>query len=95
LPRRCSASRSVYRRPTRKAEQALLCALLANNKVYERVSEFLLPEHFADPIHGRIFQAIQRRVEAGQLASAVTLKAEFEHSGVLGEVGGTAFSRNC
>jgi len=74
-----------------QAEQALLGALLANNKAYERVSEFLLPEHFADPIHGRIFQAIQRRVEAGQLADAVTLKAEFEHSGVLGEVGGTAY----
>ena len=74
-----------------QAEQALLGALLANNKAYERVSEFLAPEHFADPIHGRIYQAIVRRVEAGQLADAVTLKAEFEHSGVLEEVGGTAY----
>ncbi|HXT80664.1 MAG TPA: replicative DNA helicase [Acetobacteraceae bacterium] len=74
-----------------QAEQALLGALLANNKAYERVSEFLAPEHFADPIHGRIFQAITRRVEAGQLADAVTLKAEFEHSGILEEVGGTAY----
>jgi len=74
-----------------QAEQALLGALLANNKAYERVSEFLEPDHFADPIHGRIFQAITRRVEAGQLADAVTLKAEFEHSGVLDEVGGTAY----
>jgi replicative DNA helicase len=74
-----------------QAEQALLGALLANNKAYERVSEFLAPDHFADPIHGRIFQAIVRRVEAGQLADAVTLKAEFEHSGVLEEVGGTAY----
>ena len=62
------------------AEQAaLLGALLANNKAYERVSEFLAPEHFCDPIHGRIFQAISRRVEGGQLADAVTLKGEFEH----------------
>jgi replicative DNA helicase len=30
-------------------------------------------------------------VEQGQLADAVTLKAEFEHSGVLDEVGGTAY----
>src|SRR5690242_19646370 len=74
-----------------QAEQALLGALLANNKAYERVSEFLIPEHFADPIHGRIFQAISRRVEQGQLADAVTLKAEFEHSGILEEVGGTAY----
>src|SRR3954469_8157847 len=73
-----------------QAEQALLGALLANNRAYERVSEFLAPEHFADPVHGRIYQAIARRVEAGQLADAITLKAEFEHSGVLDEVGGTA-----
>ncbi len=74
-----------------QAEQALLGALLANNRAYERVSEFLAPVHFADSIHGRIFQAIARRIEAGQLADAVTLKAEFEHSGVLEEVGGTAY----
>ncbi|MBV9735278.1 MAG: replicative DNA helicase [Acidisphaera sp.] len=74
-----------------QAEQALLGALLANNKAYERVSEFLVGEHFVDPVNGRIFAAIARRIEAGQLADAVTLKAEFEHSGVLDEVGGTAY----
>ncbi|HYZ21287.1 MAG TPA: replicative DNA helicase [Rhodopila sp.] len=74
-----------------QAEQALLGALLANNKAYERISEFLAPQHFADPIHGRIYQAIVRRIEAGQLADAVTLKAEFEHAGILDEVGGTAY----
>ncbi len=74
-----------------QAEQALLGALLANNRAYERISEFLAPEHFADPIHGRIYTAIQRRLEAGQLADAVTLRAEFEHSGILDEVGGTAY----
>jgi replicative DNA helicase len=74
-----------------EAEQALLGALLANNKAYERVSEFLAAEHFADAIHGRIFAAIQRRIEAGQLADAVTLRAEFEHNGLLEEVGGPAY----
>src|SRR5580700_9938542 len=74
-----------------QAEQALLGALLANNRAYERLSDFLVAEHFADPIHGRVFAAIVRRIEAGQLADAVTLKAEFEHSGTLDEVGGTAY----
>jgi replicative DNA helicase len=74
-----------------QAEQALLGALLANNRAYERVSEFLAPEHFADPVNGRIYQAISRRVEAGQLADAVTLKTEFEHNDALSEVGGTAY----
>ncbi len=74
-----------------QAEQALLGALLANNKAFDRVGAFLSPLHFADPIHGRIYQAIARRVEKGQIADAVTLKAEFEHAGVLEEVGGVAY----
>ncbi|MBR0645583.1 replicative DNA helicase [Plastoroseomonas hellenica] len=74
-----------------QAEQALLGALLANNKAYERIGEFLAEHHFADPIHGRIFRAIQRRIEAGQLADVVTLRAEFEHGGVLDEVGGPPY----
>jgi replicative DNA helicase len=74
-----------------QAEQALLGALLANNRAYERVSEFLAPEHFADAAHGRIYQAILRRVEAGQVADVVTLRGEFEHSGLLDELGGPAY----
>ncbi len=74
-----------------EAEQALLGALLANNKAYERVSEFLAPEHFADPMHGRIFAAIMRRIERGQLANAVTLTADLEAADALEEVGGTAY----
>jgi replicative DNA helicase len=74
-----------------EAEQALLGALLSNNKAYDRVSEFLLPEHFADSVHARIYQSIARRVEASQLADPVTLRSEFEHSDALAEVGGTAY----
>ncbi|MGH7086188.1 MAG: replicative DNA helicase, partial [Acetobacteraceae bacterium] len=74
-----------------QAEQALLGALLANNKAFERVAEFLAQDHFADPIHGRIFEAIRRRIDQGQLADAVTLRGEFEHSGLLEEVGGSAY----
>lgn len=74
-----------------EAEQALLGALLANNRAYERVSEFLAPEHFVDAVHGRIFEEIARRIEAGQLADPVTLRSTFEHSGLLDEVGGTAY----
>ncbi len=73
------------------AEQALLGALLANNKAFEKVADFLAAEHFADPVHGRIFSTIARRIEAGQLADVVTLKAELEHADALAEVGGTAY----
>ena len=74
-----------------EAEQALLGALLANNKAFERVSEFLAPEHFADPIHGAIYQAIRTRCERNQIADPVTLRGELEGSGVLADVGGIAY----
>ena len=73
------------------AEQSLLGSLLANNSALERVSAFLQPTHFADPIHARIYQIICQRIEAGQVADPVTLKASLEHAGILGEVGGTAY----
>ena len=66
-----------------QAEQALLGALLANNRAYDRVADFLRPEHFADELHGHVFRAIARRIEAGQLADVVTLRVEFENTGLF------------
>ncbi|MFT8891022.1 MAG: replicative DNA helicase [Acetobacter papayae] len=74
-----------------EAEQALLGALLTNNRAYDRVSDFLAAEHFANRVNGQIFEAIARRVEAGQLADPVTMRAELEHSGVLQSVGGMGY----
>ncbi len=57
-----------------EAEMALLGAILANNRAYERVQDFLRAEHFADSIHGRIYQACERLIDRGQLATPITLK---------------------
>jgi replicative DNA helicase len=75
-----------------EAEQALLGALLANNKAYDRVADAgLRVEHFADPVHGAVFHAVQQRIEAGQLVDVVTLRTELEGSGQLDEVGGARY----
>src|SRR5271169_2554588 len=74
-----------------EAEMALLGAMLANNRAYERVSEYLRAEHFADARHQRIFEACARLVERGQLANSVTLKAFFEQDRALDEIGGTKY----
>ena len=71
-----------------EAEQALLGALLANNKTFEKVSEFLRPEHFADPIHAKIFDVISKLITRGHVADTITLKNYFEQNGSLDEVGG-------
>jgi len=74
-----------------EAEQALLGAILVNNEAYDRVSEFLTAEHFYEPLHARIFEAIAHLVVGGHLATPVTLKAHFDHDSALADVGGPAY----
>ncbi|WP_454021293.1 replicative DNA helicase [Azospirillum sp. Marseille-Q6669] len=75
-----------------EAEQALLGAILINNKAYEKVSEFLRPEHFYDPAHQRIFAAIAEEAEAGRKADPVTLRDRFAGDADLaGDGGGAAY----
>jgi replicative DNA helicase len=74
-----------------EAEQALLGSLLSNNaRTAERCS-FLKPEHFADPINGYIYKRAMERISGGLVADAVTLKVDFENTGVLEEYGGTKY----
>ena len=58
-------------------EMALLAALLHNNLVLERVSDFLRPEHFASELHGRLYRDISRLVDRGQIADPRTLHPLF------------------
>ena len=74
-----------------EAEQALLGAILVNNAAYHRVAEFLLPEHFANAVHGRIYAAIGKLIERGQIADPVTLKNLFDQDGALAEIGGAQY----
>ena len=57
-----------------EAEQALLGAILVNNEAFYRVSDFLNPEHFFEPIHQKIYQLARDLVRAGKIATPVTLK---------------------
>ncbi|MEE9455189.1 MAG: replicative DNA helicase [Paracoccaceae bacterium] len=74
-----------------EAEQALLGALLVNNDVYDRVASLVNEEHFYDPVHGRIFGVIARRIQKNALASPVTLKAFMEDDEGLQELGGPKY----
>jgi len=74
-----------------EAEQALLGALLVNNDVFDRVANFVLPEHFYDPVHGRIFEIASQRIRKNALASPVTIKAFMEDDPGLAELGGPAY----
>lgn len=74
-----------------EAEQNLLGILLLNNQSLESVSDFLLPFHFADATHGKIYEAICRFVERGQIADPITLKNYFEKDNGLEAVGGAQY----
>ena len=69
-----------------EAEQALLGAIFVNNDACDRVSSFLQPNHFFDPLHGRIYEVASKLVLAGKRATPVTLKTFFEHDEPLGDL---------
>ncbi|MBV8939062.1 MAG: replicative DNA helicase, partial [Alphaproteobacteria bacterium] len=70
------------------AEQALLGALLVNNDALSRVGDHLKPDHFYEPVHQRLFEAILKFHERGLIANPVTLKHYFEQDEALAKIGG-------
>jgi replicative DNA helicase len=57
-----------------EAEQGLLGAILVNNDAFYRVSDFLEPKHFFEPIHQMIYETAGSLVRMGKVATPVTLK---------------------
>jgi replicative DNA helicase len=57
-----------------EVEQALLGAILINNDAFYRVSDFLEPDHFYEPIHKRLFELIGSLIRAAKIATPITLK---------------------
>jgi len=57
-----------------EAEQALLGAILVNNEAFYRVSDFLIQEHFFEPIHSEIYSVFDKIIRAGKAATPITAK---------------------
>src|SRR5215467_13335931 len=57
-----------------EAEQSLLGAILVNNDAFYRVSDFLEPKHFYEPIHQTIYETSASLIRMGKVATPVTLK---------------------
>jgi replicative DNA helicase len=74
-----------------EAEQAVLGALMLNNDAFPVVSGYLRPEHFHEPVHGRIYKAIAAQIRDGQVANPLTLRPAFEHDESLKEAGGAKY----
>jgi len=57
-----------------EVEQALLGAILVNNEACDRVSDFLMPEHFHEPLHREIFRIAVQMIRQGKAVNPVTIK---------------------
>ncbi|MET3906589.1 replicative DNA helicase [Bradyrhizobium sp. S3.3.6] len=57
-----------------EAEQSLLGAILVNNDAFYRVSDFLEPKHYFEPLHQTIFETAGSLIRMGKIATPVTLK---------------------
>jgi len=74
-----------------EAEAALLGALMIDNRLVEDVMGRLRPEHFAESLHGRIYERILMLVDRRMAATPVTMKPLFEADAGMAELGGTAY----
>ena len=57
-----------------EAEQQLLGALLINNDLIDKISNFLKPDHFYENVHSVLFELILKLILSNKLASPITLK---------------------
>jgi replicative DNA helicase len=69
-----------------EAEQALLGAILVNNDAFYRVSDFLKPGHFHEPIHRKIYEVGGELVRMGKFANPVTIKTFLPADEKIGEM---------
>ncbi|MGB1214589.1 MAG: DnaB-like helicase C-terminal domain-containing protein [Pikeienuella sp.] len=69
-------------------EQALLGALLIDNRIYDAVADSLRAHHFYVAVHGRIFEAIAAQIAKNMEANPTTLRFYFENDTDLEQAGG-------
>ena len=74
-----------------EAEAAFLGAVLIDNQVIEDLQTALKPEHFFEPVHGRIFERILTLIDRQMVATPITLKPYFESDAALQELGGISY----
>ena len=62
-----------------EAEQAIIGSLLVSNEIYDEISPYIKSNNFFDPLHQKIFIAIEKLIFSGMLANPITLKNYFEN----------------
>ena len=61
-----------------EAEQSVLGSILLQNEIFDDITTLITSINFYDPLHQRIFAAIENLIYKGMLANPITLKNYFE-----------------
>jgi replicative DNA helicase len=69
-------------------EQAVLGGLMAGRDAWVSIAGVLQPEHFHEPLHGRIYAALIKMASEGCEPSLLLLKPRMEGDPALREIGG-------
>ncbi|MDC0031041.1 replicative DNA helicase [Candidatus Pelagibacter sp.] len=62
-----------------EAEQAVLGSILVSNEIFDEINTIISNINFYDPMHQKIFSAIENLIYKGMLANPITLKNYFEN----------------
>ena len=62
-----------------EAEQSIIGSILISNDIFDEINAFVSSKDFYDPMHQRIFSAIEKLIYSGMLANPITLKNHFEN----------------
>ena len=62
-----------------EAEQSIIGSILLTNEIFDEISLIISNKNFYDPMHQKIFKAIEYLIYKGMLANPITLKNYFEN----------------
>ena len=62
-----------------ESEQSVIGSILLSNEIFDEVNMLISSKNFYDPMHQKIFKAIEKLIYAGMLANPITLKNHFEN----------------
>ncbi|WP_075522779.1 replicative DNA helicase [Candidatus Pelagibacter communis] len=62
-----------------EAEQSVIGSILVTNEIFDEISAMISNINFYDPMHQKIYNAIENLIYKGMLANPITLKNYFEN----------------
>ena len=62
-----------------ESEQSVIGSILLNNEIFDEINLLINNKNFYDPMHQKIFMAIEKLIYGGMLANPITLKNYFEN----------------